>query len=298
MIKNMYIGAQKAVKAYLGDILVWQAPPKLTANFTTGEYKASGAAKTFAEVFTFNRAGKAWLVKDTGLVEYAVDTPRFDNGLLIEQSATNYVPSYDKGYTGSRGTSTVLNDNYLGKAIRVTNISSNGSGLESYAFLYSANPKPNVFSAYMYTEQNTNFGFGVEKSVQTYCRYNPVSKVVTNNSSLNTVQTEEYKQWVRVSVTTLAENEYDLHTPFTDIPQDSDDNPEVFYFSLRQAEFDIKSSPVISTTAPVTRPADFLKSKVTGTTITGDWDSTLTLSIVDGQIVHSGYGRIRSLEIS
>lgn len=36
----------------------------------------------------------------------------------------------------------------------------------------------------------------------------------------------------------------------------------------------------------------------TATSITGDWDSTLTLSIVEGELVHSGYGRIRSLEIN
>ena len=60
----------------------------------------------------------------------------------------------------------------------------------------------------------------------------------------------------------------------------------------------VYSSFILTGATPVTRPADYLLNKITGTTITGDWDSTLTLSIVAGQLVHSGYGRIRSLEIN
>ena len=61
----------------------------------------------------------------------------------------------------------------------------------------------------------------------------------------------------------------------------------------------IHTSSFIKTEAtPVTRPADYLLNNITGTTVTGDWDSTLNLSIASGNLVHSGYGRIRSLEIN
>ena len=43
-----------------------ESGPKLQADFTTGTYKASGAAKAFTDLFTFTRAGKAWLVKEGG----------------------------------------------------------------------------------------------------------------------------------------------------------------------------------------------------------------------------------------
>ena len=76
------------------DYVNWQNAPSIPnkafyADFTNDRYVKDGVPCSFKDLFTFSRAGKAWLVKDTGLQEYAADVPRLDNGLLIEQSATN-----------------------------------------------------------------------------------------------------------------------------------------------------------------------------------------------------------------
>ena len=69
-------------------------------------------------------------------------------------------------------------------------------------------------------------------------------------------------------------------------------------FALLTGTITDNSSVIPTGDVLVTRPADFLINKITGTTVTGDWDSTLNLSIVNGKLVHSGCGRIRSLEIN
>lgn len=249
------------------------AGPKLFANFTTGEYKASGVTKTFAEVFTFNRAGKAWLVKDAGLQEYAIDTPRFDNGLLIEQAATNY------------GVYSNLpeNGNYAKRGVVFTN------GIWAFNIVTAA-------STYLYPSPYTSVN-------------NPLiaSAVIPLNHDFPAIG---FRAGDNYHVTTdtlklLGRRIYALTTSnsgtFSGLNK-IDNGKEGQYVTHYQFEGmnaqKLPTSPIVTTTTTVTRPADFLQTKISGTTLTGDWDSTLNLSISNGQMVHSGYGRIRSLEIN
>lgn len=274
MIKNISIGVTNAIRAYLGESLVWQAPPKLSANFTTGEYKASGVTKTFAEVFDFNRAGKAWLVKDTGLQEYEADVPRFDNGLLIEQSATNLIDRDslsiklvpDTGDFSEISHRTIEGFNQVKAA--------DGRGAKLYVYFQG---KYNV------ALQNEAVGSYYLISIGDSCD-------IEVNSTINTMQADKLKQFTSLETGSI-------YRPVS--PRRYANNNNTWLGSrYHQLEMgNTASTYILTTTAPVTRPADFLQTKVTGTTITGDWGSTLNLSISNGQIVHSGYGRIRSLEI-
>lgn len=235
--------------------------PRASADFTKGIYKVKGASKTFTDLFTFTRSGRAWLVKETGLQEYAADVPRFDNGLLIEQSATNYAYY---SFLPSNGV-------YIKR-----NVQHNGHTWEkidkgAIAFLYTRNAQSDsAGTASIFHKSPNNF-----------------EVIVLNNDQLVTTTTIGYSY---AYFTRASENVN------SGLLWKASEDTRPFAFQLESGSR--TTSPIQTTTKPTTRPADFLLNKITGTTVTGDWDSTLNLSIVDGQLVHSGYGRIRSLEIN
>lgn len=268
----------------------------LSANFVTGEYALNGAAKTFADLFTFNRAGKAWLVKNNALVEYAVDVPRFDNGLLIEQSATNTANSrtnFNSTWTdaalnlisdGSAGQTgyfgivvNYVTNAYMTSTVWIksensafSNITVGDAGIASYSVnvITGANTKgadhpltldPSLVSSLQGSHSKITFTRKGSQNLGTALRFNiPSSTYVAMGSGL--AATTKYVQHETGKVS---------------------------------------SSYIPITTVPVTRPADFIASKITtGSTLTGDWDATLNLSLVNGQLSWTGYGRIRSLEIN
>ncbi len=277
-----------------------ESSPKLQADFTKGIYKADGADKTFADLFTFNRAGKAWLVKETGLQEYEADVPRLDDGLLIEQSATNAMLmsdlngnsnySYTQQADGSvkitciKATNTIteakLNSNYypLGTSVNhvvrgvhfkevskdihiggIGNTLSVSTGVDGFVDLELSNGWSNLTHNWL-----------------------KMSRTNTLNSFQRVVQVFTGDKLTVDGVATSVGDYVVIDCVYA-----SSDNP-----------FDRYATPIKTIGTPVTRPADYLLNNITGTTVTGDWDSTLTLSIVNGQLVHSGYGRIRSLEIN
>lgn len=286
MIKNISIGAKNAVRAYLGESLVWQAAPKLSANFTTGTYKANGATKTFADLFTFSRAGKAWLVKDTGLQEYVADVPRFDNGLLIEREATNYADNVQ--YANDFFEYTKLKDDLLRIECK-----KDWSGAQ-FPYHNTGGQYPAGSSGYE-------------------GKYKYIGLLVHETNT--TVYVESGQKRARATTITngrldsidLIDNifKYQFYFGISRPPIDEQYIAKVGdYCIVSGLNYSINDDTVLPLTliktsgVAVTRPSDFLLNKITGTTLTGDWDSTLTLSIVNGQIVHSGYGRIRSLEIN
>lgn len=262
----------------------FESSPKLQADFTTGEYKASGVTKTFAEVFTFNRAGKAWLVKDTGLVEYASDVPRFDNGLLIEQAATNLAldsaATTASAYPVKGGPYTVANDTLLNVGNMYTLLPN------SYTYKRLPLDNNNYYVSYYLSKTNNSLDI-----VVTY----GASGDASNSGSLGLATKAITSSLVRCegSVSDLGSNRGMVR-----YPEQSTRLGDIRVHAMQLESGNRLSSFIVTNTVPVTRPADFLQTKVSGTTITGDWDSTLNLSISNGQIVHSGYGRIRSLEIN
>lgn len=291
---------------------------KISADFTTGTYNSNGAAKTFADLFTFNRAGKAWLVKETGLQEYAADMPRFDNGLLIEQSATNFILQAqnmsDNWWVKSNVTisGNVINQDTSNATHRLI---SPQRSVPQYNHTRSQTLliKPNNTR---YLGLNAQSGAGVNGVVV----FDLVSVLINASTSdatgieylANTIKIKKLGNLLSLSYvvrdtgawnTTASSllnmqfyNEFNSLTSSRSFVGDGVTNFEVIAVDAK--EENQVSSMIPTTATPVTRPADFLLNKITGTTVTGDWDSTLTLSIVDGQLVHSGYGRIRSLEIN
>jgi len=281
-----------------------ESSPKLQADFTTGTYKADGESKTFADLFTFNRAGKAWLVKDTGLQEYAVDVPRFDNGLLIERAVTNL---FLNNKTYHLYTSTIATKEILASSVKFT-ITQDATGTRTLTDY----PAGTDFSG------STLKTILVKKGGARYIslrRFSGAAGVTLNTSTGELVQEAgsathskavDLGDWYLLSVVTEASGAstktYDVSwgneiSGTYDIISKIGDYIELAY-PLMSVTNEVVSTTIVTDLTPVTRPADYLLNNITGTTVTGDWDSTLNLSIVNGQLVHSGYGRIRSLEIN
>lgn len=284
--------------------------PKLQADFTTGTYKSNGVDKTFAELFTFSRAGKAWLVKETGLQEYAADVPRLDDGLLIEQESTNLVnySDFSDSWSLIRVNSAKVNDIFY----RISQTTEEGYhgirktfqfnvGAYTVSTYHDTTQAPylwftdNAYAKYAISVDVTT-GVVINKSVAT-----GVSFVSANREALDSI----YRQSVTLDFSSSVVSSVSLsgdvenNTPYLGGPFKSGTPLDVIDIGFFQLETGLHGSSYIkTTTSPVTRPADYLLNNITGTTVTGDWDSTLNLSIVNGQLVHSGYGRIRSLEIN
>lgn len=290
--------------------------PLLEADFTTDTYKVRGSSKTFADLFTFNRAGKAWLVKETGLQEYAADVPRLDNGLLIEQSATNFILQSQN-----------MSDSYWVKdAVIVTGntvkqdtenglhrISSASRSVPQYDHTRSqsllVNPKTTQFIGFGADGNTSSVGvFIVNTSNLTYLMTNATKanyigssvKIKKIGNLLHISYTvQDTGNWDTIGNSVATIKFYKELSGAQASRQFIGDGVTDFEVIAVDAKEENQVSSMIPTTAtPVTRPADYLLNNITGTTVTGDWDSTLNLSIVAGQLVHSGYGRIRSLEIN
>lgn len=251
----------------IGFDLSEATPDVYTADFVNGVYKVNNVDSTFNNIFSFSRAGKAWLVKNNALVEYEVDVPRFDNGLLIEQSATNYAAwsflpengSYVKG----------------------------GIVFSSGHWVYDAVTSGTVFQ-YPQPYPDLSSGNRIFSTHGVNGRFINMRTGTSVNTTLSQSGFRDY--YIKTDQDTV--NISGLLYPKI-VSQ------YALYYQVEGLNTQqLPTSPIKTTTAAVTRPADFLSLKfITGSSLTGDWDSTLSLSLVNGQIQRTGYGRIRSLEV-
>ena len=254
------------------DYVNWNTVPSIPnkafyADFTNDRYVKDGVPCSFEDLFTFSRAGKAWLVKDMELQEHAADVPRFDNGLLIEESATNFSVDISR-YSIRTGATRTPN----GQFTRFTK--GEGDGL-----IYTYPPYP-VFEDVIYhgwIKSPKTGGFGITSGIVGRTNYEYLEPESLEHLEHQFNSAREGRSHIGVR-------------------QDDLDPIDILHFQLESGTY--ASSPIVSESSSTTRPADYLINKFTGLTVTGDWDSTLNLSLVDGQLVHSGYGRIRSLEIN
>lgn len=258
--------------------------PLLVADFTTGTYKASGEDKTFEDLFTFNRAGKAWVNDNNGdLIEFNADEPRISNGLLIEEELTNYA-LVDTNRTTSIHKLTSLADSktkieairdYSGQILPETSTPEYPAGQNAGSDKYIYR------SVYVH---ETNRGLLLGRNGDISRRATPGRFIKTTNGAGNVLH-RQYRMGVgtfRFSTVTSVLGDYAIYS-------------SQMYCLVDSPSF--VAEPILAASSPVTRPADYLSINVIGKTVTGDWDSTLKISIVDGQLVHSGYGRIRKLEV-
>lgn len=264
--------------------------PILSANFVTGEYQQNGVASTFDDSFDFNRAGKAWLVKEAGLIEYGIDVPRFDSGLLIEEGYTNaIIQSGDLSVSPWSTSSGTLQSNYSlspGKMIdsgRFTK-TADGFGVYQLSGVYEIKATDSLlFSVWLRSDDSAEVKFYL----------NGANSQENSNGNVVTITTTN--EWVRYSGALNFVAEDGGYYFLVNAVTVGDD------FEIWQPNAQLNkniSSIVPTTTTPVTRPADLLSANTTGTTVIGDWDETLSLSIVGGELTVSGYGYLRSLEIN
>lgn len=250
----------------------WNTAPNIPnkafyADFTNDRYVKDGVPCNFKDLFTFNRAGKAWLVKDMGLQEYEADVPRLDSGLLIEQSATNFDVSVSS-YSVRGGATRTPN----GQFTRFTK--GTGDGL---IYTYPPYPLNEDVIYHGWIKSPKTGGVGISSGIVGISDYEYLEP--------------ESLEHLEHRFNSARDNRSHIGVRQGDL-----DPIDILHFQIEAGTY--ASSPIVTVTTPVTRPADFLHNNITGTTVTGDWDSTLTLSIVAGKLVHSGYGRIRSLEIN
>ena len=302
------------------DYVNWQNIPSIPnkafyADFTNDRYVKDGVPCSFQDLFTFNRAGKAWLAKETGLQEYAADVPRLDNGLLIEQSATNFIlqsqnmsDSYWVKDTVTVTGNTVKQDTTNGRH----RISSPSRSVPQYNHTRSqsllVNPKTTQFIGFGADGSTSAYGvFIVNTSNLTYLTSDASGTSYIDSS----VKIKKIGGLLHISYTVQDAGAWDtagnsvatirFYKEFSGAQASrtfiGDGVTDFEVIAVDAKEENQVSSMIPTTTTPVTRPADYLLNNITGTTVTGDWDSTLNISIVAGQLVHSGYGRIHTLEI-
>lgn len=299
----------------------WQNIPSIPnkvfyADFTNDRYVKDGVPCSFKDLFTFSRAGKAWLVKDTGLQEYVADVPRLDDGLLIEQSATNFIlqsqnmsDSYWVKDTVTVTGNTVKQDATNG----LHKINSPSRSVPQYNHTRSqsllVNPKTTQFIGFAADGSSSTTGVFIVNTLDlsyvstssTGISYTDSSVKIKKIGDLLHISytVQDIGSWDTVANSVATIKFYKELSSVVASRQFIGDGVTDFEVIAVDAKVENQASSMIPTTAtPVTRPADYLLNNITGTTVTGDWDSTLTLSIVAGKLVHSGYGRIRSLEIN
>lgn len=270
------------------DYVDWVSAPSIPnkafyADFTNDRYVKDGMPCNFKDLFTFSRAGKAWLVKETGLQEYATDVPRLDNGLLIEQSATNYFTyNFDLAALGSsinKNQNLVTRDydaNFLGGTY--VDVLTRVSGVFVNRSAFSTDVVSSGFSKSMWLA-------GVTADAST-------SVLDYSSRSTTTVIGDTWQRYSSTFNEAIGGDTFYL----AEFRVGNATTLKTWGYQVEESK--TPTSLIVANATPVTRPADYLLNNITGTTVTGDWDSTLTLSIVNGQLVHSGYGRIRSLEIN
>lgn len=275
------------------DYVNWNTAPSIPskafyADFTNDRYVKDGVPCSFKDLFTFTRAGKAWLVKDTGLQEYAADVPRLDSGLLIEQSATNYM------------TWSVLQGTDAQNYTPLSNIIASDDTILKTGKMYTYTKGATAYAYKSYPRLNLNIDVYASRTDGLAATLGDIT--ANFNGAFASVNRSDIKSnYNRVTGLTIVSGSLIESPTFLGIVKYvSQDLPDADLRShaMQATEDDYSSSLIVTSTVPVTRPADHLLNKITGTTVTGDWDSTLNLSIVAGKLVHSGYGRIRSLEIN
>ncbi len=201
------------------------------------------------------------------IVEYDVNEPRLDNGLLIEPQATNYASYSFLPETGV---------NYLKGGVVFS---------DGYWTLIPDDP-----DVYLYPKPYPPaIPVGAVASLGTTTPAN--FSFITVNGYLNGVTQEGLVNYATVD----SVNNLSLFGVVLD-KVNTLGAVQLQYLQLEEGS--VPTSPIKTQGEPATRAADQLLSNITGSTVTGDWDSTLSLSIVDGQLVHSGYGRIRTIEIN
>lgn len=303
------------------DYVNWQNVPSIPnkafyADFTNDRYVKDGVPCNFKDLFNFTRAGKAWLIKDTGLQEYAADVPRVDNGLLIEQGATNFIlqsqnmsDSYWIKDTVTVTGNTIKQDTTNG----LHKINSPSRSVPQYNHARSqsllVNPKTTQFIGFGADASSSATGVFIVNTLD----LSYFSSNATNTNYINSsVKIKKIGGLLHISYTVQDTGGWDTSGNsvatikfYKELSgalasrQFIGDGATNFEVIAVDAKVENQASTMIPTTAtPVTRPADYLLNNITGTTVTGDWDSTLNLTIVAGKLVHSGYGRIRSLEIN
>ena len=301
MIKSIYRGYGSIKAAYLNDKCIFN-PPIMVADFVSQQYELSGKEVGFDNIFDFRRAGKAWLIKDDGLQEYAIDVPRFDSGLLIEQAATNLLADSllqagTNSFDTKGGIYTTANDTLLNKGLVYTLFPHpENIGTYLYKSLVITDEREAQMSLYLSKNNgNTDIKIGSQDDES--------ALIVGMGRSNFLLESTKIDSLMRVSgdAMTSGDAQGTRSRGLVRYTRQTDSNGDMQIRALQLEDGNTPSSLIVTDQAATTRPADFLNFNgniiIGGNYISGDWDDTLQLSIVDGQLVHSGHGQIRRLEV-
>lgn len=292
MIEDIYLGDKKVREVFLGEELIYTKPPLIEANFLTNEYKLEGKRSTFEEIFEFSRAGKAWMVTDLGLQEYLIDKPRIDKGLLIETQTTNEVTI---PYLNINRNGLIITQKDKGNFILEVQTDWKKDQLESLFNEYPVGYPTDLYGKYIscgFYIYNTNTqaliagngvrGSGLHIGTEGLLYYPPT--ILNSTSSFRR----------RIGLGNYDQNLSRYYANRGEYLEFS----HLYYYVLNSPDYN--PTPIINDIAKTTRPSDYLLLKneySKAIRVKGDWDITLELEIVEGQLLHTGYGKIRRLEI-
>lgn len=244
------------------------------SNFVAGTHTINGQSKSFADIYSFSRDSLAWIAKDATIIEYAKNVPRItSNGLLIEKQATNYarwsfLPE-DGGFRRSTG---IYFHPEVGVWTKVVSTTSS---------LYVNSPEAlsgNVVASVCAVPDYGNVSF---------------TRMVFDNAVVPTTRLPNTNVFYFTRSTGTSGSN-------TGVGWDSVENVATssapMYFQIEQGT--LPTSPIKTTTTPVTRLADILSLNVQAYSVWGDWDSTLSITVQAGALVVSGYGRIRAINVN
>ena len=262
MIKKIYIGDKLASKAYYGNDLIWEDTSKrISIDFVNNIYIDNGVISAFNTIFNFTRASKAWLALES-IEEFGINTPRITPlGLLLERSSTNHILYSTLPETAAYTKGRVTYEN--GKWV---------STVDGYLY-------PNrVLTADTVSISTRSFNS------------TPMRLFTVNNVPAYPTIDHNYSYLI---TTGLIDNH--LGVSWRNNVSDAV-KPSPMYWQVEKSSY--PSSVIVTQGTPVTRAADNLQTVKNILSIKGDWDTTLTLTVSAGKLVHSGYGRIRTMTIT
>lgn len=244
------------------------------SNFVAGTHTINGQSKSFADIYSFSRDSLAWIAKDATIIEYAKNVPRItSNGLLIEKQATNYARW---SFLPENGEFSIKSGVYFPVSVGMWKKSTSAESW-LYANSLEALTGDVVGSVCAAAGQGNvrfprmvfgNFDVATSKLANTNVFYYTTSSGISiSNTGI---------------VWDIVENVATSSAPL--------------YFQIEKGK--VPTSPIKTTTAPVTRLADILSLNTKAYSVWGDWDSTLSITVQAGALVVSGYGRIRAINVN
>lgn len=286
-------------------------------DFIGDRYSADGVPATVSSLSQFTRLSSATQWKDGVLVDVAANVMRLDKakGLLIEPQITNFI-LHSRDMTNPYWS--VVNVTQTGNTIRentadgVHAIRSAVRAVPQYDHTRTQDFIINPLNS-RYIGCNYLYGIGAQGFVIDVNDLTYINSVGSNHSNLRNVSIKKQDGLLFVSYTIDDIGGWDtLNSSVVSVQfyreksvsagsraflGDGTTELEIIYIGSQEGV--LSSSPIPTTTAPVTRAKETLVVPfTTGQTVTADKDEGVTMTIVDNNAVFEGHGYIRSVRVN